>query len=770
MILCGCGITKHLQPNEWLIKKNEIEIQSPLKLATKNISKKELLDIAKPAENKSMFGFLKPLGIRYKFKLMVFNKYSNGKLNRFKDFMQNKVGEPPSIYDSMAVRKSVLNMQEYLFNKGYYDGTVDAKVKKKNQKASVKYIIQPKYLYVINGVVEISDNTIIQQLLKENIASSFFKKNDAYSSLNVKQERERIELLLRNNGYYNFSQQYIFVELDTAIANTKKNIALGIFSESKRPVNLKLIIKNPDNDVHEKFTIDKIFIFPNHHTDSSNNYTSSDTFQLRNYNFVAKKMNIKTGALLDNIFIQPNTLYSLKNQQQTNTRLSALGFFKTVNIQYLQTAKNKLDCYIFLVQNQKYEYGYELVASTNTDFFGFGLNAHGSSKNIFRTADLLTINLKSSLESPYENPNHKFRTLDLGAQSILQFPRFIVPFRVNKISPYENPTTKFSAAFNYLERQDYYKQNQTNFSFGYDWNETKRKHHYLNPFVLSFINYNQITDSFQHILSRNPLLQGSFKPQLIPGLNYTFSYSNFDPNVIRKANYFFKSTIDLAGNLSMLIARNIFQNTASTVKLFGNELSQFAKLDIENRVNLNLGRHHNLVLRTATGAGLAYGNSNVLPYIKQFYSGGPNSMRGWRARTLGPGVYADPNLTNNALYVNETGDIRLEGNVEYRFDLWWYFKGAIFSDVGNIWLMKKDANRPGAEFDFSKFYNQLAVDAGLGLRFDYNYFLLRLDIGFPLVNPVLPTDQKWLGNKIDIGSSAWRSNNLKYNLAVGYPF
>ena len=220
----------------------------------------------------------------------------------------------------------------------------------------------------------------------------------------------------------------------------------------------------------------------------------------------------------------------------------------------------------------------------------------------------------------------------------------------------------------------------------------------------------------------------------------------------------------------MLIARNIFQNTASTVKLFGNELSQFAKLDIENRVNLNLGRHHNLVLRTATGAGLAYGNSNVLPYIKQFYSGGPNSMRGWRARTLGPGVYADPNLTNNALYVNETGDIRLEGNVEYRFDLWWYFKGAIFSDVGNIWLMKKDANRPGAEFDFSKFYNQLAVDAGLGLRFDYNYFLLRLDIGFPLVNPVLPTDQKWLGNKIDIGSSAWRSNNLKYNLAVGYPF
>ena len=130
--------------------------------------------------------------------------------------------------------------------------------------------------------------------------------------------------------------------------------------------------------------------------------------------------------------------------------------------------------------------------------------------------------------------------MDLGAQSILQFPRFIVPFRVNKISPYENPTTKFSAAFNYLERQDYYKQNQTNFSFGYDWNETKRKHHYLNPFVLSFINYNQITDSFQHILSRNPLLQGSFKPQLIPGLNYTFSYSNFDPNVIRKANYFFK--------------------------------------------------------------------------------------------------------------------------------------------------------------------------------------------------------------------------------------
>ncbi len=769
-MLYSCSVTKHLPMNELLLKKNEIEIKAPLKLATNNISQKELLDIAKPTENKSWFSFLKPIGIRYKFKLMVFNAFSNGKLTAVKLWVQQNMGEPPSLYDSALVQHSVINMREYLINKGYYNATVDAQVKKKKKKVTVKYIVHPQTQYVLNEIVEMTANADIQQLLNENKALNLLKTKDAYSSLNVKAERERIEILLRNNGYFNFSQQYILVELDSSYNNSKRNFALfDLFTENKRPVNLRLIVKNPEQEEHQKFSINNVYIFPNQHSDSANIYTASDTLEIEHFHFVTKHFNIKPGTMLDNIFISPGIIYSLENQQKTNTRLASLGLFKNINIQYIQTAKDKLDAYIFLTQNKKHEYGYEVVASTTSEFYGLGLNVHENSKNIFRTGDLLTINLKSSIESPYETVNRSFHTLDLGAQGVMQFPRFMLPFRPKKISANENPKTKISLSYNYLERQDYYKQNQTNFLFGYDWNETKKKHHYLNPFILSFINYNQITDTFQSILNSNPLLLGSFKPQLIPGMNYTYTYFSFDPNVIKPVTYFFKAYADVAGNLSMLVAKTFFK-TSSPVKIFGNELSQFAKLDIENKVHIDLNKHQSLVLRTLTGAGLAYGNSSVLPYIKQFYLGGPNDMRGWRARTLGTGIYQDPNLINNPLYVNETGDIRLEGNVEYRFDLWWYFKGALFSDVGNIWLMKKDADRPGAEFDVNTFYKQMAVDAGAGIRFDYNYFLLRFDVGFPIVNPQLPADEKYLGNQIDITSGTWRKNNLKYNLAIGYPF
>ena len=766
----SCSITKHLQPNQFLLQRNEIEIKSPLKLTTKNISKKELLDLAKPAENKLLFGILKPLGIRIKWKMLIFNAFANGKQTGFKYWIQTNLGEPYSIYDSTLALRSKNEMKSYLINKGYYDATVDLQVKKKNKKASLKYIIRPKTLYVLNDINEIAYNADMQSLLNQNSAVSFLKKSDAYSSLNFKNERERIEILMRNNGYFDFSQQYVLCKLDSSAGKLKKNFFDNLFSENKRPVNVKLIVKDPENEQHKKFTINNVFVFPNFKNDTSKNKSDADTIVFNQFKFVGSKFKIKFSALVDNIYIEPHQTFSLLNQQQTNARLNALGMFSNVSIQYIETGNNQLDCYIFLTPSKKNEFGADLSASSLTEFFGFGLNVSEKSKNFFHNGDLFTINLKSALESPYENIDHKFHTLDLGAQTIFQFPKFIVPFRTHKISVNENPKTNITASYNYLERQDFYKQNQTNFSFGYDWNETKRKHHYLNPLVLSFINYNQITDSFQHFLSLNPLLQGSFKTQLIPGMNYSFTYNTLDPNAYKTITYFFKSTFDVAGNLSMLVAKNILNTQSSPVVLFGNELSQFVKVDFENRFHIDLRRNQSFVFRFLTGVGKAYGNSSVLPYIKQFYMGGPNDMRGWRARTLGPGIYQDPNLIKNPLYINETGDLRLEANAEYRFNIWWYFKGALFSDIGNMWLIKKDTERPGAEFNMNTFYKQFAVDAGAGLRFDYNYFLLRLDIGFPLINPQLSSDQKWLGNAINLSSSTWRSNNLKYNLAIGYPF
>ncbi|MEY4877008.1 MAG: hypothetical protein RL708_2157 [Bacteroidota bacterium] len=765
-MLHSCSTTSHLPANQYLLKKNEVVIKSPLKLTTKNISPSEIIAIARPSENKQLFGFLKIFGIRFKYKLLIYNACSGGKLTSVKSWFQENMGEPYNVYDSMVVRRSVYQIQDYLFNNGYYDAVVDVKVKKKNRKASVSYIIKPKTQYIINDVQLIAEDKLIEKLMMDNKGLSLIKSGEPFNSLVLSAERERIELLMRNNGYYNFSQQYIYYTMDSALVFTKKNNLLkDLFTENNRPVNIKLVVTNPEKEQHQKLTVKNIYVYPNYRTDSSVIYNSSDTVKVNGYQFVIKKFNVKPGALLDNIFIQPNSFYSLEQHQLTAARLAALGIFKTTNIQFVQTSASTLNCYIFLIPNKKLEITNELQTSTNNDFFGAGINSSLKIKNLFKTADIFSLSAKGSLESPFENTDKAFNVLDIGTQASIQFPRFMLPFRTKHSSANENAKTKISASYNYFSRKNYYTQNQTSFSFGYEWNESKNKHHYLNPFVLSFISYPSKSTAFTDILNRNPLLIGSFQSQLIPGMNYTYTYNSIKPNQLKIVTYYLKTFVDLSGNLSSLAAKAVKLN--EPIKIFGNELSQFAKLDVENRFNIRINNKQNIVLRTATGIGKAYGNSTVLPYVKQFYAGGPNGMRGFRARTVGPGVYS-----YNKKYVdsveNETGDIRLEANLEYRFHLWWYLKGALFTDAGNVWLMNTDKLRNGAEFNLDKFYKQFAIDAGAGIRFDYkSYFLIRLDVGFPVVQPY---DQKWLGSQVQLNSSTWRSRNLKYNLAVGYPF
>lgn len=765
-MLHSCNITSHLPTQQYLLKNNKVVIKSPLKLTTKNISPSEILAIARPSENKQLFGFLKIFGIRFKYKLLIYNACSGGKLTPLKSWFQENMGEPYSIYDSVSVRRSVYQIQDYLFNNGYYDATVDYKVKKKKRKATVTYIIKPKTQYIVNDVKIIASDAVIEKLILENKESSLIKTGKPFNSLDLTAERERIELLLRNNGYYNFSQQYIYYSLDSALVFTKKNnLIKDLFTENNRPVNIKMVVTNPETELHQKLTVSNIYIYPNYRNDTIINYNSSDTVKIDGYNFIVKEFTIKPGALLDNIFIKPGAEYSLERHQLSASRLSALGIYKTANIQFVQTSINTLNCYIYLVPSKKREFTTELQASTNNDFVGAGVNFNYRSKNIFKTGDIFSLTTKGSLESPFENTNKTFSVLDLGAQASIVFPRFMIPFRTKHSSPNENAKTRLSVSYNYLTRLNYYTQNQTSFSFGYDWNESKNKHHYLNPLVLSFISYPEKSTAFTDILNKNPLLIGSFQSQLIPGMNYTYTYNNIKPTKIKTVTYYLKTFVETAGNLSMLIASAT--NQPKPVKLFGNELSQFAKIDFENRLNFRINENQNIVLRTATGIAQAFGNSDVLPYVKQFYAGGPNGMRGFRARTVGPGMYNYDQKYQDKVE-NETGDIRLETNLEYRFHLWWYLKGALFTDAGNVWLMKADKLRTGAEFNIDKFYKQFAVDAGAGIRFDYkSYFLIRLDVGFPIVQPY---EQKWLGNQIHLNSSDWRSRNLKYNLAVGYPF
>jgi outer membrane protein assembly factor BamA len=247
----------------------------------------------------------------------------------------------------------------------------------------------------------------------------------------------------------------------------------------------------------------------------------------------------------------------------------------------------------------------------------------------------------------------------------------------------------------------------------------------------------------------------------------------FEETKLRVHSFYFAGTIDIAGNLLNAVQKQVKKSSDEPFVLFGSPYSQYARFDVDYRYYWQIDVHNKLATRLVLGTGFAYGNSTTLPYIKQFSIGGSNSIRAFPARSVGPGTYdvrSDPNQQGSAFFIDQRGDIKLETNVEYRFDIIKSFKGALFVDAGNIWLLKEDPGRPGGKFDRDKFLKELAVGTGLGFRFDFSFFVLRLDIAFPLRKPYLPPNERWVIDKIDFGSPSWRGDNLVFNIAIGYPF
>jgi len=777
LIFVGCTGTKHLTSNQLLLNKNDIFLKSPTKIVTKNISKSELEELAKPTENKEVFGFLHHqlgLNVFFRPRLLLFDWLAGGRTTNLKWWLQNKIGEPYCLFDSFTVTQSANRMKGYLFNKGYYDAQVEFKIKHiKHKKVDVSYTVVPNVLSVMSDVIWISENDTIQGIIDENKQLSSLIVGNPYDNTQLKLERERIELLLRNKGYYDFSQEFVYFVADTGIALGKKNFQLiNLIEEAKKPIVLYVHIKNPDQGYHTPYYIKNIYVFPNYSKiDSNNSYTLNNAYLVSPYTFVYKKTGMRPLSIVDKIFLDPGSLYSLENHQKTINRLSELSIFGNVRFQFQKAKKDSLNGYIYLTPKDRRDIGYDLEASTNSNFVGGGVNFIYHNYNLFHRADVYSLILKGAIESPFESANNQLRTLDGGIQMTEVFPQFIFPFRVKKISKNQTPKTRLSISYNYLKRLNFYTQYQTNFAFGYDWNESKQKHHTLNPLSLNFTQYYEPSSDFISLLNKNPLLKSSFENRFIPGLNYIFTYNSLKDNIAYKNFYFLKINVDAAGNSLYLIhtlKNKLAETPDAALGLFNINYSNYSKIDMENRYTAYFGRKHYLVTRLEVGLGAPYGYSKVLPYSKQFFSGGPNGLRGWRVRTLGPGSYYDS--TANPLTLNQTGDSKLEANLEYRFNLWSSFKGAIFADAGNIWLLKKDNLRPGAEFGIGSFYKQIAVAVGSGIRFDYDYFVIRLDVGIPLIDPIRPYGKQWRGDEISIQNKVWRKNNLKYNLAIAYPF
>nr|WP_308463733.1 BamA/TamA family outer membrane protein [Chitinophaga nivalis] len=730
-----------------------------------------------------------------RIKVWLYNqKYNEKKSNWFWNVVLSKRNlEEPVIYDTLKSKESVDRMTSYLRNQGFFYATVSYSTETKHRKTSATYLVNTGRNFVIDKITYTVPDTALLALVKANERLSLIKKGMAYKSATLSSERERLTRIIKDAGYYKFNRDAIEYSVDTLNKALFRNTLnpfegfVNIFNENKgreKPtMDVEVKIKNPeDSTVWQLYHIGKIYAYPDYPLNTSPN---DSTFKQDTRKFItirSRQEILRPKILSKSILLRPGETYSLQGYNNTVNKLYDIGIWQFVTLQYKERkdTANTLDAYVFLTPRRRQELGTNLEVSNSSDYLlGSGISLNYRHINLNKTATQLGMTLNTGLEL-IRNPSPggwELQSKQFGGEVSLTWPRFALPFNIRQ-SNRSNVKTRLSMGANYLSRVDKFNINSINVSYGYDWNESAYKRWIVRPVTLNYVGVTLDPTFEDSTVEPNPYLRRSFEPAFIGGESVSYIFSNNDLLHQRHYTYFRinieESGLYLNGINSLLNAvSNKKTNLETLTKV---NISNFVKIEADYRHFWKIGPHSSIATRLYAGVGIPYSFSQVLPYVRQFTAGGPNSIRAWRLRTLGPGVYKDSSA-NAQIFPDQTGDMKLEGNVEYRFDLLRMFggtinlKGATFLDMGNIWMIKKDPDRPGSEFQFSNLYRDLAVGTGAGLRLDFSFFLIRLDWGIPLKVPYFTGDKNgWYISQWNLGDREWRKQNITWNVAIGYPF
>jgi outer membrane protein assembly factor BamA len=595
-------------------------------------------------------------------------------------------------------------------------------------------------------------------------------------------EQSRIEEELENYGFYYFDDRYLIFEADSTVGKRKVNLRLRM--EEGIPARAKKIFKINNVNVYPTYSLDSDTLSRNLTTTRIDGFNYLDTADTFRPEIITRVINLRRGKT-----------YSREDHDFTLSHLMGLGVFKFVNIKFSEASQDSalLNTDIYLTPLKKKSIRAEIQGvSKSNNFVGPGFTLTFTNRNFLRGAELFQVRFNTAYEVQIssQNVDGPLNSFELGLETSLTVPRFISPIRIDYNSREYLPKTVFKFGVNLQNRVNYFRLNSFNLNYGYTWLETAAKTHELYPIDITFVQTDKQSEAFIQRLRDNPFLANSFENQFIMGTRYSYTLNTqlgedpllkFEERKYKTHNFYFNGNVDVAGNLFYAVQRQFNKSTDEQLQIFNAPYSQYVKADIDFRHYLQLDEHNKIVSRLIIGVGYAYKNSRTLPYIKQFSIGGSNSIRAFPARSLGPGVYSVRNddATSGPQFIDQRGDIKLEGNLEYRFDIIKFLKGAVFLDAGNIWASRPDIvdpeeplnpnqQRVGVVFNRKQFLHELAVGTGLGLRFDFSFFVLRFDTAFPLRKPWL--DHPWVGDNINFGDKTWRKENIIFNIAIGYPF
>ena len=740
----SCSNTKYLPEGELLYIGGKIKVEdSVISKKEHKVLKSKLAEIIRPKPNKKFLG-LRP-------KLFIYNLVGTVKKEKgFRYWLKYKVGEPPVLLSQVDLEYNKNLIQNYVENNGYFNAKTTADSTKSGKKVVAEYYVNPKEQYKIKEIKFPEDSSAIGIAVAKTQRRSLLKVGNPYSLDVIKEERTRIDTRLKEKGFFYFNDDYLKVQVDSTVA--------------KHEVTLIVKVKNETPELAKKaFKINKIFVYPNYSI-NSDSITTSEKY--KDFTIIGNEKLFKPKIFDRTLYFKKGDLYNRTNHNLSLNRLVNLGTFKFVKNQFKvsDTIGDYLDTYYYLTPLPQKSIRVEILAKTNSaNYTGTELNVNWSNRNTFHAAELLSITAFGGAEVQLGGKNNGFNVFRIGSEANLIWPRIIAPFKFESASGFV-PRTKATIGYEYQNRTQLYSLQTFKAAFGYSWKENERKEHQLNITEITFASPQNVTDLYNQQASQNTSLKNVIEKQLIFGPTYSYSYTNTMQKK-RKNTIFYKGSIDFSGNIAGLITgANI--KKGDVVKVLGIPFSQYLKIQNEFKHNYKINQNSQISSRIIAGVAFAYGNSDEIPFSKQFFIGGTNSLRAFRSRSLGPGSYDGSNETTSFL-PDQSGDVKLEMNTEYRSKIYRFINGALFVDAGNIWLLNDE--KPGGKFS-KDFLKEIAVGVGAGLRFDFNFLVLRTDLAFPIRKPYLPDGQRWVLDQVNFGSGSWRKDNLVFNLAIGYPF
>ena len=734
MLLYSCSPTRKLGPEQSLYIGANIKFDSGTAANKKAASqfKAELALLPRPDPNASILGF--------RYKLFFYN---------LGGIFRKKLGEPPVLTQQVNFEKNRALLQNRMENRGFFGTTVSFDTATKKKETKVTYHVNSLPRYTIRSIKWPLDSTDLGKALTRATRRSTVKVGDPFDLDVLSNERLRIDSRIKNRGFYYYAPEYLLFNTDTTVGNDKLDFVVEVKPET--PAAAKEIYKVKEVTVYADYT--------------SNSDTAKNPqgyFTKEGYKIIDPEKKYKPSVFSRTLVFDTGAIYRRDDHNLSLSRLVDLGVFKFVKVRFdpADTARtNNLNAYYYMTPTKKKSLQAQVAAltksnnSTGTDF-----SVTFRNRNLLRGAELLTVSAFVGFEKQVSGQQGNATTIRYGLDANLYIPRApsFLPSSSSFIAK-----TRINAAYEIFDRNTQYKLSSIRGSYGWIWKRNIKLEEQAN-FAVNYVKRLSITPAFQDSIDRNITLARSIEPQFIIGPNYNINYnSQAQPNRHRQ-NYYFNGNVDLSG--------------FGLQRLAGSPVSNYVRLEGEARHYLRLSsplskieNDNMLVSRLIVGAGYAYGSSATMPFIKEFFVGGTNSVRAFRARGLGPGSYYGGDKDTAKFLPDQPGDIKLEANTELRFKIISIVRGAVFVDAGNVWTRRSETARPGSQFT-SGFLKDLAVGTGFGLRFDIRLLVLRLDLAFPIRKPYLPDGQQWVLDKIALGDGDWRKQNLILNLAIGYPF